>query len=119
MSFITIFLTNLISNTVILYLITNFLLDLNTNTSLRKAFITILIVELFKSFIGFITKTSFSFHADVFYNIFIYLLIIPQLIFVKIIYSMTWKDAGYYFICSWLAGIFIYPLAFKLISLIF
>ena len=118
MSFITIFLTNVISNTVILYLMTNFLLDLNTDTSLRKAFITILIIELFMSFIGFITKIPFSFHTDVFRNIIIYLLIIPSVIFVKIIYSMTWKDAGYYFIFRWLAGMFIYPLVFKLISLI-
>ena len=118
MSFTTIFLTNVIFNTVTLYLITNLLLDLDTDTSLRKAFITILIVELFKSFIGFITKTPSSFHADIFHNIFIYLLIIPSVIFIKIIYSMTWKDVGYYFICSWLAGMFIYPLVFKLISLI-
>jgi len=110
MSQITFFFIYLVINTITLYLISNKLLILD-NSSFLKAFIVALIIGLYNSFVPKIIGSPSGFYSSMFAGIAKSLMIVPVLIFLKIIYSLSWKNFGYFaialFIINFVTSIFI------------
>jgi len=118
MQHLAIFIFILIINTLVLHLITSKLLMLE-NTSLLKAFLVTICINLFTLFAKFLIGAPTGFHAEMFAGIFRYLLFIPGWIFIKIIYAMDWTTLVYFIVANWIAGlltvIILIPIFIKLI----
>jgi hypothetical protein len=107
MNIVIFYAVSLVLNAVIIFIITNFLLDLYSNTSFYKAFVVALIILLLDMAVFDFTEMPTGFHANMFYMIFRFSLYIISLIFIKIVYAMSWRELVYFFIYRLIAGLLV------------